>query len=77
MEEYLTMELAPLIPQGNFVPLLEKTRDALVRAVAFSPAKEDLRTFGLAVLMCAEQPRLECTISEFEPFVSHSFSQSK
>eukprot|EP01043_Picozoa_sp_COSAG02_P069151 COSAG02_NODE_11742_length_1663_cov_5.521566_2_plen_169_part_00 len=77
MQEYLAVELSPLIPQGDFVSVLEKTGDALVRAVAFSPAKGDLRTFGLAVLVCdAEQPRLECTTSEFETFVRHTFSQS-
>lgn len=77
MQEYLAVELSPLIPQGNFASVLEKAGDALVRAVAFSPAKGDLHTFGLAVLVCdAEQPRLECTTSEFEPFVSHTFSQS-
>ena len=70
---YLTAELSPL--RGNFEALLGKTRDALVRAVAFSPASDDLRTFALAVLICdEEQPRLECTTSEFEPFVLHSFS---
>jgi hypothetical protein len=68
---YLGAELSPL--RGDFEALLAKTRDALVRAVAFSPARDDLRTFSLAVLICdGEQPRLECTTSEFEPFVPHS-----
>ena len=76
MEEYLAAELAPL--RGNFELLLQKIKDALVRAVAFSPALEDMRTFGLAVLICdAEQPSLELSTSEFEPFVVHKFSKSK
>ena len=75
MEEYLVAELPPL--RGNLAALVEKTKDALVRAVAFSPPSE-LRTFGLAVMICdAAQPRLECTKNEFEPFVLHTFSEVK